>query len=376
MRAEQVGWEHPDVAAMRAAQQAEIAATYGTPDPGWDMTGGDVLTVVLLRDDDGTPVACGALRDATDLGERTGELKRLFVVPARRGQGLARRVLGELEAAATSRGLRQLFAETGPLQPEAIGLYLAVGYVPTDRFPPYEDDETSRAFVKDLVVDTAGVPVRSARAHSLGGSECRAGAELPSSRPVATRPLGSDADCGRGARGVRGAAGADGADGAAGLVVVRRSWLDDEAVALRRAMAVTLREMYGPTGWFADDETIAASQRSEAGRALAVLMVRDGGDAVGAVTLSAAPANRPAGWGELERLIVLPAARGRGAARLLLRAAETEARARGLSTLTLSTGYRQYPAIRLYLSSGYRLIAPAGDSWRDQHRLFWFAKPL
>lgn len=325
-RVEIVGWDHPDVAALRAAQQVEIAALYGEPDPLWDMTGDGVLAVVLLRDDDGTPVGCGALRDASELGPATGELKRMFVVPAARGRGLSRRVLDELEAAARGQGLTRLVLETGPLQAEAIGLYLAGGYVPTDRFPPYQDDQTSRAFAKDL---SAPLPARGA-----------------------------------------------GENGVDGLVVERLGWSDPEAVALRRLVARTLRGFYGAVGWFADDEAVAASDRAEAGRALVVLVVRDGAEPVGTVTLSAAPEGRPSDWGELERLLVLPAARGRGVARLMLREVEAEARARGMTALTLSTGYRQYPAMQLYLSSGYRVVAPAGEGWRQQGRLFWFAKAL
>lgn len=324
--ASEVGWDHPDVAALRAAQQAEIAGLYGGPDPGWDMTGEGVLATVLLRDEAGVPVACGALRDASELGAGTGELKRMYVVPGRRGEGLAARVLDELEAVARDGALTRLVLETGPLQADAIGLYLANGYVPTDRFPPYEDEEMSRAFAKDL---TAPPAERGAGENSVDG-----------------------------------------------LVVDRLAWLDPEAVALRREMAAVLRGLYGPVGWFADDETAAAADAAEAGRVLVVLVVRDGAEPLGTVTLSKDPEGRPAGWGELERLLVLPAARGRGVARLVLREVEAEARARGMSALTLSTGYRQHPAIQLYLSSGYRVVAPAGDAWREQGRLLWFAKEL
>ncbi len=325
-RADLVGWDDPDVAALRAAQQAEIAALYGGPDPGWDMTGEAVLATVLLRDDDGAPVACGALRYAAELGTGTGELKRMYVVPSHRGRGLSRSVLAALESTASARGLTRLVLETGPLQASAIGLYLAVGYLPTDRFPPYQDEPMSRAFVKDL---TAPSPARG-----------------------------------------------NGGEAVDGLVVDRLAWTDGEAVALRRLMAETLRGFYGPVGWFADEQTAAASDEREADRALAVLVVRDGEEPVGTVTLSGAPAGRPADWGELERLLVLPAARGRGVARLMLREVEAAARASGMSTVTLSTGYRQHPAIRLYLSSGYRIVAPTNDDWQHQARLFWFAKPL
>jgi GNAT superfamily N-acetyltransferase len=318
-------WDDPDVAALRTAQQAELRALYGDDDIGHEMTGDGVVATVLLRDGD-VPVACGALRDAPELGAGVGELKRMYVVPSHRGRGLARRVLDELEAAAPAHGLTRLVLETGALQAAAIGLYLSAGYVPIDPFPPYEDETASRCLAKDL------------------------GAPAPE-------------------RGV-------GENGVDGLVVDRVAWMDDEAVALRRLMAETLRGFYGPVGYFADDETLAAADRAEAGRSLVVLVVRDGGEPLGTLSLSAEPEGRPPGWGELERLLVLPAARGRGVARLLLREAEAEARARGMSTITLSTGYRQIPAMQLYLSSGYRIVAPVGDAWPRQGRLYWFAKPL
>ncbi len=338
------GWDHPDVAALRAAQQAELRALYGDDDIGHEMTGADVVATVLLRDGD-VPVACGALRAATELGAGTGELKRMFVVPSHRGRGLARRVLDELERAAPAHGLSRLVLETGALQAAAIGLYLSAGYVPIDRFSPYQDVTTSRCFEKDLSSCDRGGTV-GARQAGLPGS------------------MRSDVlDEGR-------------TDGVAGLVVDRLAWLDAEAVALRRLMAQTLRGFYGPVGYFANDDTLAAADLAEAQRALVVLVVRDGTQPLGTLSLSAAPEERAADWGELERLLVLPAARGRGVARLLLGAAEDEARARGMSTACLSTGYRQLPAIRLYLSSGYRIVAPAGERWPELDRLLWFAKAL
>ncbi len=344
-----VGWTDPDFAALRTSQQAELRARYGDDDIGHEMSGEDILDVVLLRDG-AEAVACGALRDAPELGTGTGELKRLFVVPEHRGRRLAGRVVDELEALARARGLTRLVIETGVLQPDALGLYLGRGYAPIDRFPPYEDVPTSRCLAKDLTAAAIPEPGSSARARQ---------SELP----------GSAESAGVGENGV-------GGNGVGGLVVDRLGWMDPAAVALRAEMAAFLRGLYGRVGWFADDETRAATDAAEADRALVVLVVRDGDTPVATVTLSKDPADRPAGWGELERLLVLPAARGRGVARLLLREVEAEARARGMSTLTLSTGYRQLPAIQLYLTSGYRIVAPVGDEWPRQDRLFWFAKEL
>ncbi|WTG93824.1 GNAT family N-acetyltransferase [Kitasatospora sp. NBC_01560] len=83
--------------------------------------------VLLLLLEEGEPVAGGAYKryDA-----RTAEVKRMWTHSAHRRRGLARRVLAELESAAAAVGYTRIFLTTGPLQPEARGLYLATGYTP------------------------------------------------------------------------------------------------------------------------------------------------------------------------------------------------------------------------------------------------------
>jgi GNAT superfamily N-acetyltransferase len=65
--------------------------------------------------------------------------------------------------------------------------------------------------------------------------------------------------------------------------------------------------------------------------------------------------------GEVKRMYVPDAFRGRGVARLLLTALEASARALGYGTLRLETGDRQPEAIRLYTSGGFEPIAPFGQ---------------
>lgn len=58
----------------------------------------------------------------------TAEFKRIWTLPGLRRQGIARRVLQELEAQAARQGYRRVFLTTGFRQPEAVGLYLSHGY--------------------------------------------------------------------------------------------------------------------------------------------------------------------------------------------------------------------------------------------------------
>lgn len=85
----------------------------------------DGIFIVLLRDE--RPIATGAFKryDAT-----TAELKRIWTDKTLRRQGLARRVLRELEHHARRLGYSEVFLTTGFRQPEAVGLYLSAGYQP------------------------------------------------------------------------------------------------------------------------------------------------------------------------------------------------------------------------------------------------------
>jgi len=81
--------------------------------------------LVALEDDE--PVACGGLR-TLDAAARVGEIKRMYVVPAARRRGHARRLLAELEACARELGHSRLRLDTNAAQPEALELYAATGY--------------------------------------------------------------------------------------------------------------------------------------------------------------------------------------------------------------------------------------------------------
>ncbi|MCS3421483.1 GNAT superfamily N-acetyltransferase [Rahnella sp. BIGb0603] len=117
----------------------------------------DGTFIVLLRD--GAPIAMGAYKR---YDEKTAELKRIWTHRSLRRQGLAQKVLLELERRAAAYGYQQVFLTTGFRQPEAVGLYLSHGYQPLfdtrldpDVYsrPPYDG---RLPFTKAL---TADVPV-------------------------------------------------------------------------------------------------------------------------------------------------------------------------------------------------------------------------
>src|SRR5215472_9722097 len=121
----------PDAQRCLRAYFAELSGRFDSGfDPALSIPASDddlrppagVLLVAALRDE---PVGCGALKFHDDA---PAEIKRMWVSPAVRGLGLGRRLLAELEAHATARGVRTLRLETNRALSEAIGLYRSAGY--------------------------------------------------------------------------------------------------------------------------------------------------------------------------------------------------------------------------------------------------------
>lgn len=94
-----------------------------------------------------TPVACGAFKQ---YDEQTVEIKRMFVLPEYRGQGLGAQVLQQLEAWAHELNYQTCVLETGKKQPEAIALYQKSGYAITPNYGQYENVENSVCMKKIL----------------------------------------------------------------------------------------------------------------------------------------------------------------------------------------------------------------------------------
>jgi putative acetyltransferase len=93
----------------------------------------------VVRDSAGSAVGCGAIV----MKPAYGELKRMYVRPQARGQGVARWLIETLEAKAVEHGYRTFMLETGPTQPEAFILYERLGYQNRGPFGDYPDDPLS-----------------------------------------------------------------------------------------------------------------------------------------------------------------------------------------------------------------------------------------
>lgn len=85
------------------------------------------------------------------LHEDYAEIKRVYVHPQARGLGLARKIMAILEDEARTRGMKIARLETGTRQPEALGLYRALGYVDRGPFGDYPVNDPLSVFMEKIL---------------------------------------------------------------------------------------------------------------------------------------------------------------------------------------------------------------------------------
>jgi DNA-binding MarR family transcriptional regulator/GNAT superfamily N-acetyltransferase len=104
---------------------------------------GGVLLVATRR---GEPVGCVAVKT----GDRSAQVKRMWVDASVRGLGVGRRLLSEAESFARSRSARVLRLETHHSLVEAIALYRSAGYVEVE---PFNDERYADHWFEKTVPD-------------------------------------------------------------------------------------------------------------------------------------------------------------------------------------------------------------------------------
>lgn len=141
----QITFESPDQADVRALIAELDAYLYSLypPENVYAMDMASLLDPNVLfavaRDAAGVALGCAAIV----LLPGYGEIKRMVVRQKARGQGVARRLIARLEAAATEQGCRTFMLETGPTMAQALLLYERLGYRRRGPFGAYPDDPTS-----------------------------------------------------------------------------------------------------------------------------------------------------------------------------------------------------------------------------------------
>ena len=111
----------------------------------------DQSTVFLGIYDGENILGCGAVRVMEDDGQY-GELKRVFIKEAYRGQGLSKQLIIALENFLTDASISVIRLEVGVYQLEALGLYKQLGYQIRGPYGAYELDPLSIFMEKKLMI--------------------------------------------------------------------------------------------------------------------------------------------------------------------------------------------------------------------------------
>ena len=102
--------------------------------------------LLLATGSDGRPYGCIAMRRVDDV---RCEMKRLYVVPAARGDALGERLVNALVDQAKSLGYRQMLLDTLPSMTAAIVLYRRLGFRPGEAYGKAALND-ALFFVRDL----------------------------------------------------------------------------------------------------------------------------------------------------------------------------------------------------------------------------------
>lgn len=149
MNVESVAWDDPAAEGLRAAMSEEMSERYSDmrtfdfPE-GFSVSPESVVYTGVALTADGVPVGHVALRRlGADL-----EIKRMYVAPGHRGNGVGVALLEAAEAAAARLGADRVVLQTGDRQPDAVRLYEREGYTPIPVYPPYHLVPNSRCYTK------------------------------------------------------------------------------------------------------------------------------------------------------------------------------------------------------------------------------------
>jgi putative acetyltransferase len=140
--------DHADFRQLVALLDKDLAVRDGDDHPFYaQFNKVDAIKEAVVAYQQDVPVACGAIKpfSATE-----AEVKRMFVHPDHRKQGIAAKVLSELEHWAAELGFSSCVLETGKKQPEAISLYQKVGYCITPNYGQYIGVDNSVCMIKPL----------------------------------------------------------------------------------------------------------------------------------------------------------------------------------------------------------------------------------
>ena len=125
----------PHAITLLTELDAELNAAY-TPDQRHGLSLANLFQphiLFFLAYADNEPAGCGGVAFYDGLAE----LKRMYVRPQSRGQGVAQAIVARLEQEARAREINRLVLETGDAQLAALRFYHRAGFTRCSAFGPY-----------------------------------------------------------------------------------------------------------------------------------------------------------------------------------------------------------------------------------------------
>ncbi|MFI8526453.1 GNAT family N-acetyltransferase [Promicromonospora sukumoe] len=145
------GHEVADAERGRAALATFVAVLDGKPVGCASVTaapiGPEHLAADPLRGVGGLPATLAGTADGGATESHGFEMRNVFVDPAARRAGVASALVRQIEAEARRRGGLALYLGTGIRQPEALRLYVKLGYRPVLPYPPHDPDDALLLFL-------------------------------------------------------------------------------------------------------------------------------------------------------------------------------------------------------------------------------------
>lgn len=145
--------DQPDVATLIGELDSHLGALYPAESRhGLKLEALRAKNILfsLARDETGTAHGCGGIA----LLDGFAELKRMYVRPTARGNGIGALIVRFLEDQARARGYDLMRLETGFKQSAALLLYERLGYARREPFAPYRPDPNSVFMEKRIGVNS------------------------------------------------------------------------------------------------------------------------------------------------------------------------------------------------------------------------------
>ena len=144
----EVAPSHPDFVILVTQLDIHLAELYGKEEEFFAKQNQiDSIKHAVVCYQDKIPVGCGGIKTYSDI---LMEIKRMYVVPDRRGRGIATSILKALENLAKELNYTTTILETLKVKEGVIKMYSKNGYVIIPNYGQYAGIESSVCMSKEL----------------------------------------------------------------------------------------------------------------------------------------------------------------------------------------------------------------------------------